>query len=65
MHFIQIDARDNKSVLKMMNEVFDQLVGLQVKKAPLKDIYMFFLLAINKDFDDDLLQDIIELILDL
>ena len=33
-------------------------------QANLKDIYMDMLLHINEDFDDDLLQDSIELIVD-
>jgi hypothetical protein len=33
--------------------------------APLKDLYMTFLLSLNDDFDDDLLQDAIGLLADI
>ena len=33
--------------------------------VPQKDIYMNLLLHINEDFDDDLLQDTIEILVDM
>jgi hypothetical protein len=36
-----------------------------LEKIAWKDIYMNFMLAINEDFDDDLLQDAMGLLVDL
>jgi len=36
-----------------------------VEVVPMKDLYMNMLLSINEDFDDDLLQDTMEILVDL
>ena len=35
-----------------------------IKVWELKDIYAFFMLHLNEDFDDDLLQDVIEILIE-
>jgi len=36
-----------------------------VEVVPMQDLYMNMLLSINEDFDDDLLQDTMEILVDL
>jgi hypothetical protein len=37
----------------------------RVEAVELKDLYLWFLLGLNEDFDDDLLQEAQELLVDL
>ena len=50
-----------------MDKIARSLIGdiLKIDKLAWKDIFMTFLLAINEDLDDDLLQDIMNLLVDL
>jgi len=50
-----------------MNTIATSVLGdiLKIDKLAWKDIFMTFLLAINEDLDDDLLQDAMNLLVDL
>ena len=51
------------NVEKYLLEPQVKLIKIQVRSHfPLKDRYMLMLLHINEDFDDDLLQEAIELL---
>jgi len=58
-----LDARDKPATLKMMSDLLGELIRAEVNRWPMKDVYMLFLLSINPDFDEDLLQDVLEVIL--
>jgi hypothetical protein len=64
MKITRLNAKDQGEVVTMITNFLDQLVGTKVSRIPMKDICMSLLLKINGDFDDDLLQDTIELLLD-
>ena len=49
----------------MLNDFVMEIINSKVTLIPWKDIYMTFLLGIDEDLDDDLLQDAIELMVDL
>ena len=61
----------NVAILQMvedtMNTIATSVLGdiLKIEKLAWKDIFMTFLLAINEDLDDDLLQDAMDLLVDL
>ena len=61
----------NVAILQMvedtMNTIATSVLGdiLKIEKLAWKDIFMTFLLAINEDLDDDLLQDAMNLLVDL
>ena len=61
----------NVAILQMvedtMNTIATSVLGdiLKIDKLAWKDIFMTFLLAINEDLDDDLLQDAMNLLVDL
>jgi len=58
-----LDARDKPATLKMMSDLLGELIRAEVNRWPMKDVYMLFLLSVNPDFDEDLLQDVLEIIL--
>jgi len=48
-----------------MSEYLLEIVQKRVDWFPWKDVYMSLLLAVNEDFDDDMLQEAIELLIGL
>ena len=59
MIFMEVSAKTGENVDKAMNKLLDEIVRKEVEIIPMKDIFMTFLLHLNDNFDDDLLQDAI------
>ena len=63
MRFAEVSAEAGTSVRRVIDAFMLEIVSEKVGGAlPWKDIYMTFLLYLNEDFDDDLLQDATELL---
>ena len=58
--YFEGSAKTGEGVREAFSELIINAIRLRVC-PPLKDIYMTFLLWLNEDFDDDLLQDAMEL----
>ena len=65
MKHILVSAKkdDNISVLEEMACVVARKKSLKTR-LPLRDIYLSFLLELNEDFDDDLMQDATKILVD-
>ena len=52
---------DRSQVVKTINHIALEVVcdKTEVRKFLWKDVFMYFLIHLNEDFDDDLLQDAI------
>ena len=59
MIFMEVSAKTGQNLDKAMNKLLGEIVRKEVETIPMKDIYMAFLLHLNDNFDDDLLQDAI------
>jgi hypothetical protein len=65
MEYTEINSNVEQNVQSVMKDFIESTAKAEVKTIPLKDIYMAFLLALNEDFDDDLLFDAIDMMVDL
>jgi hypothetical protein len=61
----EVSAKTGENVEPAVREFVIKILKKKVKLAHLKDIYMTMLLHLNDDFDDDLLQDAMEILVDL
>jgi hypothetical protein len=52
-------------VSRAIDGLLREIALLDMEQIDLKDLFMCFLLALNDDFDDDLLQDAMELLVDI
>ena len=59
-----VSAKSGLKVESALSNLIFETVIHKTKIFPVKDIYMTFLLGLNDDFDDDLLQDAIEILAD-
>jgi hypothetical protein len=65
MLFAEVSALSSKGVEEAFSRFVLEIVKDDVSLVRLKDVYMSFLLQLNEDFDDDLLLDAIDLLVDL
>jgi hypothetical protein len=65
MLFAEVSSLSGKGVEEAFTRLVLDIVTNEVSLVHLKDVYMFFLLGSNEDFDDDLLLDAIDLLTDL
>jgi hypothetical protein len=61
----EVSAKTGKNVEETIREFIIKIIRSKVDCMSLKDTYMMMLLHINEDFDDDLLQDAMETLVDL
>ena len=64
MQFAEVSAKTGDNVRSAIDDFILSIVKGQVTVLAWKDVYMTWLLLINVDFDDDLLQDIMEMVVD-
>ena len=64
MQFAEVSAKTGDNVKSAIDDFILSIVRGQVTVLAWKDVYMIWLLFINVDFDDDLLQDIMEMVAD-
>jgi hypothetical protein len=62
MAFAVISARTGQQLRETLNEVVLAIARAKVTEMPLQDVYLSFLLQLNEDFDDDLLQEAVALL---
>ena len=62
MGFAEVSAKTGQNVREVLGVWLEDMLSVHFKAAPLKDIFMTFLLSLNDNFDDDLLQEAIELL---
>ena len=66
MNFYSVSAKTGENVhealLELINKMAQKKFGIDI--ILLKDIYMMFLLHLNEDLDDDLLQDAMDTLVD-
>ena len=62
MMFSQISAKTKENFEETLNKFVFEVVKEHIRLAPMKDIFMTFLLELNEDFDDDLLLDVIRML---
>jgi hypothetical protein len=65
MLFAEVSALSSKGIEEAFSRFVLEIVKDDVSLVRLKDVYMSFLLQLNEDFDDDLLLDAIDLLVDL
>ena len=65
MNFWPVSAKTGQNVHEAHMDLVNKIVQRKgINSLPLKDIYMMFLLQLNEDLDDDLLQDAMEVLVD-
>jgi hypothetical protein len=63
--FEEVSAKTSRKLEKTVSEFALEIAREQSESVDLKEIYLNFLLGLNEDFDDDLLQEALELLVDL
>ena len=63
MQFEEVSAKTGNSVARALDSFIERIVKKKKRLLPWKDIYMLWLLSLNEDFDDDLLQDAVEMLM--
>ena len=64
MQFAQVSAKTGSNIESTINDFIEEIVIDRMSIVPWKDIYMLWLLALNDNFDDDLLQDAVQMLMD-
>ena len=62
MNFAEVSAKTGENVKEVLDGFFFEVVRERVRLVEMKDEYMTMLLGLNEDFDDDLLQDAMEML---
>ena len=62
MLFMEVSAKTGENLNRAITDFLDVIIQDMVSIIYLKDVYIAFLLTKNDDFDDDLLQDAIEIL---
>jgi hypothetical protein len=65
LYFEEASAKTGLNVEKAIASYAWEIARKQVDIIDPKDLYLHFLLELNEDFDDDLLQEALELLVDL
>jgi hypothetical protein len=60
-----VSAKTGQNVRETFRNFIRKIIESKVEVIPLKDLYMNMLLCVNEDFDDDLLQDAIQMLVDI
>ena len=59
-----MSAKTGSNIESTINDFIEEIVIDRMSIVPWKDIYMLWLLALNDNFDDDLLQDAVQMLMD-
>ena len=62
MQFAEVSAKTGSNVNRAIDDLVEGIVRGQLNVLPWKDIYMQWLLFLDEDCDDDLLQDAMEIL---
>jgi hypothetical protein len=60
-----VSAKTGQNVRETFRKFIRKIIESKVDVIPLKDLYMNMLLCVNEDFDDDLLHDAMEMLVDI
>ena len=62
MKFVEVSAKTGDNIHETLDKFIFDVAKKYIVPVELKDIYMTFLLSFYDNFDDDLLQDALELL---
>lgn len=57
----KVSTKEEKSFEEIVNTISNKILG-EMMPLPIKDIYVFMMLALDDDLDDDLIQDAMEIL---
>ena len=62
MHFAEMSAKNGENVEEALSGFVLEILKDRVKLVEMRDVFLTMLLRLNEDFDDDLLQDAMEML---
>ena len=62
MKFAEVSAKTGDNIHETLDKFIFDVAKKYIVPVELKDIFMTFLLLLNENFDDDLLQDALEML---
>jgi hypothetical protein len=65
IEYAEVCVKSFDQVNRVIESLLLAIVLQTLEAVEMKDVFMCFLLTLSKDFDDDLLQDAMELLVDL